>query len=154
MIELLRASRAAAAPASLAPPHAHDADRASERSSVVACDSQVIPGAAMGGGGSAAGEATSSALELLASSRYAPFRDDAFDPASFASRSLSESHTTAQAQTEQLQLGVASLDGALRQLVLNHQDDLIAQTARLTEAESAVQVRPPPPPRSAGGTSG
>lgn len=96
--------------------------------------------AAMGRGGSAASEG-GSALELLASARFAPFRDDAFDPASFASRSLTESHTTAQAQTEQLQQGVAALDGALRQLVLNHQDDLIAQTARLTEAESAVQVR-------------
>lgn len=94
----------------------------------------------MGRGGSAASEG-GSALELLASARFAPFRDDAFDPASFASRSLTESHTTAQAQTEQLQQGVAALDGALRQLVLNHQDDLIAQTARLTEAESAVQVR-------------
>lgn len=94
----------------------------------------------MGRGGSAAG-GEGSALELLSSARFAPFRDDAFDPASFASRSLSESHTTAQAQQEQLQQGVAALDGALRQLVLNHQDDLIAQTARLTDAESAVQVR-------------
>lgn len=80
------------------------------------------------------------AHELLTSDKFKPFQSDSFDAAEFASRSLqSESHTTAQAQTEQLQAGVTALDAALRQLVLQHQGELIAQTARLTEAESAVQ---------------
>lgn len=76
---------------------------------------------------------------LLQSEQYAPFLAEGFDAACFASRSLTQTHSTAQAQTEALQAGVSALDGALRQLVLRHQDDLIAQTARLTDAESAVQ---------------
>ncbi|KAL4458763.1 hypothetical protein ABPG75_013628 [Micractinium tetrahymenae] len=88
----------------------------------------------MGKGGKAA-----SAAELLASEQFRAFQGDSFDAASFASRSLSESHTTAAAQTEALQAGVAALDGALRGLVLRHQGELVAQTARLAEAESAVQ---------------
>ena len=94
----------------------------------------------MGKGGKPADQASPGGAEdLLSSDRFKPFLDDSFDAASFASRSLTESHTTAQAQTEQLNVGVSSLDGALRQLVLNHQEDLISQTVRLTEAESAVQ---------------
>ncbi|PSC76466.1 conserved oligomeric Golgi complex subunit 5 [Micractinium conductrix] len=93
---------------------------------------------AMGKGGKmvAADEA---AELLLQSEQYAPFLAEGFDAACFASRSLTQTHSTAQAQTEALQAGVSALDGALRQLVLRHQDDLIAQTARLTDAESAVQ---------------
>lgn len=92
----------------------------------------------MGKGGKAA-SAAEEAAELLASEQFRPFQGDSFDAALFASRSLSESHTTAAAQTEALQAGVAALDGALRGLVLRHQDELVAQTARLAEAESAVQ---------------
>ena len=100
---------------------------------------QINPdGNAMGGGG----RSTSSEpvqLDLLQTPQFEPFLDDQFDPSSFASRSLSEGHTTAAAQTETLQHGVAQLDGALRQLVLRHQDDLVAQASRLAEAEAAVQ---------------
>ncbi|KAL4435870.1 hypothetical protein ABPG77_000632 [Micractinium sp. CCAP 211/92] len=92
----------------------------------------------MGKGGKAA-SAAEEAAELLGSEEFRPFQGDSFDAASFASRSLSESHTTAAAQTEALQAGVSALDGALRGLVLRHQDELVAQTARLAEAEAAVQ---------------
>lgn len=92
----------------------------------------------MGKGGKGAG-AGEEAAELLASPSFRPFLSDSFDPASFASRSLSETHTTAAAQTEALQSGAAALDGALRALVLRHQDELVSQTARLAEAEAAVQ---------------
>lgn len=92
----------------------------------------------MGKGGKAA-SAAEEAAELLGSEQFRPFQGDSFDAASFASRSLSESHTTAAAQTEALQAGVSALDGALRGLVLRHQDELVAQTARLAEAEAAVQ---------------
>lgn len=77
---------------------------------------------------------------LLASDQFRPFRADSFDPASFASRSLAEGGgTTAQAQTEALQAGVAALDGALRGLVLRHQGELLAQAGRLADGEAAVQ---------------
>ena len=92
----------------------------------------------MGKGGKTT-QAAEEAAQLLASDKFRPFLDASFDAAGFASRSLAETHTTAQAQTEQLQFGVAALDSALRQLVLRNQEDLIAQTARLAEAESAVQ---------------
>ena len=92
----------------------------------------------MGKGGKTT-QAAEEAAQLLASDKFRPFLDTSFDAAGFASRSLAETHTTAQAQTEQLQFGVAALDSALRQLVLRNQEDLIAQTARLAEAESAVQ---------------
>ena len=92
----------------------------------------------MGKGGKTT-QAAEEAARLLASAKFLPFLDASFDAAGFASRSLAETHTTAQAQTEQLQFGVAALDSALRQLVLRNQEDLIAQTARLAEAESAVQ---------------
>lgn len=90
----------------------------------------------MGKGGKTT--ASEEAENLLSSDRFRPFLDESFDAASFASRSLSESHTTAQAQTEQLQYGVAALDQALRSLVLHNQEDLISQTSRLAEAEAAV----------------
>lgn len=77
---------------------------------------------------------------LLASAQFRPFLADGFDAASFASRSLAEGGgTTAQAQTEALQAGVAALDGALRQLVLRHQDGLLQQASRLADGEAAVQ---------------
>ena len=94
--------------------------------------------------GGAAAAATASAggdvAALLASDQFRPFLADSFDPASFASRSLAEGGgTTAQAQTEALQAGVAALDGALRGLVLRHQGELLAQAGRLADGEAAVQ---------------
>lgn len=93
-----------------------------------------------GGKGLEGAMSATNALDVLKEPRFTPFLEDSFDAATFASRSLSaDGHTTAQAQTEQLELGVAALDAALRQLVLRHQGELVAQTARLTEAEGAVQ---------------
>eukprot|EP00887_Chlorella_sp_A99_P006562 scaffold3.g6562.t1 len=79
-------------------------------------------------------------VEVLRDSQFAPFLDDDFDAASFASHALAGNRqTSAQQQLEQLQQGIAQLDAALRAEVLRRQDALIGGTARLGEAEAAVQ---------------
>lgn len=64
---------------------------------------------------------------------------DDFDAASFASRALAETHTTPQAQTEQLQAGITLLDEQLRAEVSARKSELFGQAARLQESEAALQ---------------
>jgi hypothetical protein len=77
--------------------------------------------------------------DLMHSDRFMPFLDDTFDPSSFASRALAETHTSPQAQTEQLQHGIQLLDNQLRQEVSSRQNELISQAAKLHDSEAALQ---------------
>jgi hypothetical protein len=70
---------------------------------------------------------------------FSPFLSDDFNAAEFASRALAETATTPQAQLDQLQHGIAQLDRQLRHEVLAHQDELMSHSARLGDADAALQ---------------
>ncbi len=78
-------------------------------------------------------------FELRSDQRYAPFLSSNFDAAEFASNALADTHTTAQAQIDYLQQGIAVLDGQLRHLVLQHRGDLISHTSKLDETDASLQ---------------
>jgi hypothetical protein len=92
--------------------------------------------------------------------RFAPFLADQFDVAQFTSRVLAGSHTTAQAQSEQLSEGVRILESELatgrfrtasphvgsvkilyahRAEVTSRSGELIANVRRMGHAESSLQ---------------
>lgn len=78
-------------------------------------------------------------LELRTDHRFSAFLSSNFDAAQFASNALEDTHTTAQAQIDYLQQGIAVLDGQLRHLVLQHREDLISHTAKLDETDGSLQ---------------
>ena len=79
-------------------------------------------------------------LNLKEDPQFAPFcGNNEFDPAFFASRALAETASTPAAQIEHLQSGILTLESRLRKEVLRCQDDLIAQTTRVGEAETTIQ---------------
>lgn len=74
--------------------------------------------------------ATSSDLPaILAEPRLAPFTSNNFDVATFVSRVLAGSHTTAQAQSEALKDGVRELDAALATEVLARNKELLTMVS-------------------------
>ncbi|EIE21637.1 hypothetical protein COCSUDRAFT_30131 [Coccomyxa subellipsoidea C-169] len=77
--------------------------------------------------------------DLASNPLYAPFCGDHFDAMDFASRSLSTSSTTAQAQTIQLQQGIKSLQERIKEEVHRRQDELLRQAESLREAQSFMQ---------------
>lgn len=88
------------------------------------------------------GEGQSANLEptnLKEDPQLSPFCGNEFDPATFASRALAETASTPAAQIEHLQSGILTLETRLRKEVLRCQDDLIAQTTRVGEAETSIQ---------------
>lgn len=76
---------------------------------------------------------------LRSDQRYAPFLSDSFDPSQFASNALANTQTTAQAQIDHLQQGIAVLDSQLRQLVLRHREDLIKHASKSDEVDVSIQ---------------
>ena len=72
-------------------------------------------------------------------SRFAPFLDDQFNVAQFTSRVLAGSHTTAQAQSEQLSEGVRILETELAAEVTSRSGELISNVRRMGHAESSLQ---------------
>lgn len=78
-------------------------------------------------------------LELRTDHRFSAFLSSNFDAAQFASNALEDTHTTAQAQIDYLQQGIAVLDGQLRHLVLQHRGDLISHTSKLDETDASLQ---------------
>jgi conserved oligomeric Golgi complex subunit 5 len=78
-------------------------------------------------------------LELKNDPRFTAFLSSNFNPSEFASSALQDTHTTAQAQIDYLQQGIAVLDGQLRQLVLQHRGELISHTSKLDETDGSLQ---------------
>lgn len=67
---------------------------------------------------------------LLSEPRMAPFTSTRFDVATFVSKVLAGSHTTAQAQSEALKEGVRELDGALAAEVMSRNKELLTMVRR------------------------
>lgn len=96
------------------------------------------------GGDSVEGVAAPSAQDgdgpaLLQTPRFAPFRSEHFNVAEFTSSVLAGSHTTAQAQSEQLREGVRVLEQELAVDVTRRSGELLGHVRRLSHAESALQ---------------
>lgn len=84
-------------------------------------------------------KASQSLGDLRTDPRFTPFLSANFDAAQFASNALENTHTTAQAQIDYLQQGIALLDAQLRQLVLQHRSELISHTSKLDETDVSLQ---------------
>ena len=76
---------------------------------------------------------------VLSDPRLLPFQAKNFDVAEFTSRVLAGSHTTAQAQSEQLREGVRVLDAELSTQVVGRQKELLSNVRRLLDTESSLQ---------------
>lgn len=76
-------------------------------------------------------------MEPLSDPQFAPFLKADFDPVVFATKALAE--TTVVAQIDHLQSGIQVLDGQLRKKVSSRQSDLVEQTLKLRETETALQ---------------
>jgi hypothetical protein len=92
------------------------------------------------------GEAASVAVPPAAEKRsvlslpaYAPFLSDSFNVAEFTSRVLAGSHTTAQAQSEQLRDGVRELEGELGAEVTGRSAELLGNVKRMLATENSLQ---------------
>lgn len=94
--------------------------------------------------GNAAGSsmATSDLPAVLSEPRMAPFTSSTFDVATFVSKVLTGSHTTAQAQSEALKDGVRELDGALASEVLSRNKELLTMV-RSSFAQRMLPTYPP-----------
>ena len=62
-----------------------------------------------------------------------------FDVAEFTSRALAGSHTTASAQTEQLQSAIRELDGEISTEVQFRNRELLATVRKMLDAENSLQ---------------
>lgn len=76
---------------------------------------------------------------LLDLPRFAPFLSTSFNVAEFTSKVLGGSHTTASAQSEQLQDGVHQLETALSDEVVARNKELLNHVRRMLEAENSVR---------------
>mmetsp|Transcript_14383 Transcript_14383/g.31097 ORF Transcript_14383/g.31097 Transcript_14383/m.31097 type:complete len:825 (+) Transcript_14383:68-2542(+) len=88
------------------------------------------------GGESVDTQQTSSVLE---DERFLPFKQDNFNVAEFTSRVLTGSHTTAQAQSEQLRDGVRVLEAELSSEVITRNKDLLGNVRRVLDVENSLQ---------------
>lgn len=93
----------------------------------------------MGKGGESLGGEPIEHSIVTDDTRFAPFLDDQFNVAQFTSRVLAGSHTTAQAQSEQLAEGVRILETELANEVVTRSGDLILNVRRMGHAESSLQ---------------
>lgn len=82
---------------------------------------------------------TSAPKPVLDDPQFAPFLQAEFDVAQFTSRVLAGSHTTAQAQSEQLREGVRVLDAELREEVTGRSAELLDHVKRMSGAETSLQ---------------
>jgi hypothetical protein len=96
--------------------------------------------------GVGAAEAVSAAAEehaprapsVLDDPTYAPFREQGFNVADFTSRVLAGSHTTAQAQSEQLREGLVVLESELAREVTGRHGELLGNVRRMLDAERSL----------------
>ncbi|GAX78041.1 hypothetical protein CEUSTIGMA_g5483.t1 [Chlamydomonas eustigma] len=77
--------------------------------------------------------------KLLEDPRFSPFLSDGFNVADFTSRVLAGSHTTAQAQAEQLRSGILSIQNAIGTEVTSRSTELLSNVRRLGIAENSLQ---------------
>jgi hypothetical protein len=76
---------------------------------------------------------------VLSQPRYQPFLQEEFNAADFTSRVLAGSHTTAQAQSEELKNGVRVLEAELHTEVIQNHKALLGHTRRLHDTENSLQ---------------
>lgn len=93
----------------------------------------------MGKGGESSSERDGDeAPGILEDPRFQPFRGESFDVASFTSNVLAGSHTTAQAQSEQLRDGVKLLEAELASQVTGRKAELLTNVKRMLDAENSL----------------
>ncbi len=88
-----------------------------------------------GGEGDSSGGA---AADVLLAPQFEPFLTEDFNVASFTSRVLAGSHTTAQAQSEQLRDGVRALEGELASEVTSRHGELLRNVRLMLDAERSL----------------
>eukprot|EP01026_Neomeris_dumetosa_P048033 TRINITY_DN4139_c0_g1_i2.p1 TRINITY_DN4139_c0_g1~~TRINITY_DN4139_c0_g1_i2.p1 ORF type:complete len:607 (-),score=92.38 TRINITY_DN4139_c0_g1_i2:38-1858(-) len=82
-------------------------------------------------------------VDVLQEGVFGPFKAKEFNPAQFASTSLQTTHSTAQAQIQQLKQGIGILENELRREVNDRHEELFGHAKRLmdqTRALSSVQL--------------
>jgi hypothetical protein len=79
------------------------------------------------------------AEKVLDDPRFSPFLNDCFNVADFTSRVLAGSHTTAQAQAEQLRSGILLIQEAIGTEVTSRSTELLSNVRRLGIAEKSLQ---------------
>jgi conserved oligomeric Golgi complex subunit 5 len=77
--------------------------------------------------------------KLLANPRFAPLKQDNFNPAEFTSRVLAGSHTTAQAKSEELKESVRLLEGELSEQIIGKHHQLLSTARKVVDTEDSIQ---------------